>query len=57
MVQQNSSYLVPEKEVRLTKLKLLYVEGFHERKSHDIEAWEDPASSWWQKEEKGGDLV
>lgn len=32
------SYLVPEEEIRLTKLKLLYVKHLHERKSHDIEA-------------------
>lgn len=31
------SYLVPEKQVRLTKLKLLYVKLFHEGKPHDIE--------------------
>lgn len=51
------SYLVPEKEIRLAKLKLLYVKRLHERKSHDIEAGEDPTSPWWQKEEKGGDLA
>lgn len=36
--QQSGSHLVPEEEIRLTELKLLDVEGLHERKSHDVEA-------------------
>lgn len=37
-------YLVPEKEIGLTELKLLYVKFLHEGKSHDVEAREDPTS-------------
>lgn len=40
------SYLVPEKEIGLTKLKLLYVKLLHEGKPHDVEAREDPTSPW-----------
>lgn len=56
-IREYCSHLVPEKEIRLAELKLLYVKRLHERKSHDVEAREDPTSPWWQTEGKGGDLV
>lgn len=45
-------HLVPEKEIGLTKLKLLYVKLLHERKSHDVEAREDPTSPYRLKKGK-----
>lgn len=50
--RSSRSYLVPEKQIGLTKLKLLYVKLLHERKSHDIEAREDPTSPYWKKAKK-----
>lgn len=38
------TYLIPEKEIGLTELKLFYIKLLHKWKSHDIEAREDPTS-------------
>jgi len=46
----STSYLVPEKKIGLTKLKLLDVMFRHEGKAHDVETWEDPTSPYEWRE-------
>lgn len=51
--EKRNPYLVPEKEIRLTELKLFNVELLHERKSHHIEARENPTPPCkWEKNGK-----
>lgn len=53
--EKRNPYLVPEKEIRLTELKLFNVELLHERKSHHIEARKNPTPPY--KWGKGGKRV